>query len=191
MEFLGDAILSSVISEWLFKKYPGHPEGVLTNLRSNLVRTTTLALISQELGVGEYLLMSKGEKDSHGQQNPSILADSLEAIIGAIFLDQGIAATKRFILEKFNTLLSQVTPQGEIKDAKSILQEKMQATVKETPIYKTLHEEGPDHNKEFTVGVFVQNKQLAQGIGKSKQAAEEAAARNATGSFLKDKNLLK
>jgi len=179
LEFLGDAILSFVISDWLFQKFPHYPEGELTNLRSNIVRTSALAQIARELELGDYLLLSKGEKELGGNQNPSLLADTLEAVIGAIYLDQGVDQVRRFIREKFSSLVTKITQKGEFKDAKSLLQEKLQAEFKQTPIYKTLDEEGPDHNKIFTVGVYLQRKLLAQGKGKSKQEAEEAAAKAA------------
>lgn len=179
LEFLGDSILSFLISEWFFKEFSDYPEGALTNLRSNIVRTSSLAQIAQKLKVGEYLLLSKGEEESGGAQNPAILADTLEAVIGAIYLDQGIKVTKNFIKEKFTPLIKEVIKKGELKDAKSLLQEKVQEELKQTPIYKTLKEEGPDHDKTFTVGVYAQGKLLAKEEGKSKQEAEEQAARTA------------
>jgi len=179
LEFLGDAILELVISEWPFSQFPQYPEGILTNLRSNIVRTTALARIAQELAVGEHILLSKGERNSHGSENPSILADTLEAIIGAIYLDQGNKAAKKFIREKFRSLIKEVSQKSQYKDAKSLLQEKLQAESKETPVYKTLKEEGPDHDKSFTLGVYANGRLLAKGTGKSKQLAEEAAAQKA------------
>ncbi|MFC1727219.1 ribonuclease III [Patescibacteria group bacterium] len=179
LEFLGDAVLELVISQWLYNDLPHYPEGVLTNLRSNIVRTSSLAKISQDLEIGSDLLLSKGEKDSQGHQNPSILADTLEAIIGAIFLDQGIKPAQDFIKNKFGPLVKDVTQKGEFKDAKSRLQEKVQAQQKMTPIYQTIEEDGPDHDKVFTVGVYVDQNLLAKGKGKSKQLAEEAAAQEA------------
>lgn len=177
LELLGDSVLSFIISEWLFKKFPTYPEGELTNLRSNIVRTSSLAQIAQKLKLGNYLLLSRGEQESGGAQNPSILADTLEAVIGAIYLDQGIEVIQNFVKEKFTPLIEEITKRGELKDAKSILQEKLQEEIKETPVYKTLKEEGPDHDKIFTVGVYIQGKLLAKGKGKSKQMAEEEAAK--------------
>lgn len=179
LELLGDSILSFIISEWVFFQFPNYPEGELTNLRSNIVRTSSLAQIAKESQVGKYLLLSRGEQESGGAQNPSILADTLEAIIGAIYLDQGIDVAQKFIKEKFTPLIKTITKKGEFKDAKSILQEKLQAERKQAPIYKTLKEEGPDHDKIFTVGVYVQGKLLAKGKGKSKQTAEVEAAKKA------------
>lgn len=177
LELLGDSILTFIISEWIFKEFPDYPEGELTNLRSNIVRTSSLAYIAEELELGKYLLLSRGEKESGGARNPSILADTIESVIGAIYLDQGINIAQKFIKEKFTTLINVITKRGELKDVKSILQEKFQAESKQTPIYKTLKEEGPDHDKIFTVGVYVQGSLLAKGRGKSKQLAEEEAAK--------------
>jgi len=179
LEFLGDAVLSFVVSNWLYHKFPDYKEGQLTNLRSNLVRTATLAKIANQLGIGQNLLMSRGEKSSGGEKNPSLLANSLEAVIGAIFLDQGIEKTENFIKNHLEPFLDQIVAKGEFKDSKSLLQEKIQEEIKETPLYKTLKEEGPDHDKIFTVGVYSQGKFLAKGEGKSKQEAEEKAAQAA------------
>ena len=176
LEFLGDAVLGFVVSTWLFKKFPQYFEGKLTNFRSNLVKTVSLAKIAQELEVGNYLLLSKGEKEGRGQQNPTLLANAMEAIIGAIFLDQGIHSVKVFIKTHFQKLLEEIIQSGKLKDYKSLLQEKIQAQTSESPNYKTIKEEGPEHNKIFTVSVTFQNELLAIGVGKSKQKAEEEAA---------------
>ena len=179
LEFLGDAVLSFTVSNWLYTQFPDYREGELTNLRSNLVRTSTLAQISQELDLGEKLLMSRGEVASGGRENPSLLANTLEAVIGAIFLDQGIDQTTLFIKTHLSPFLEKIVSLGEFKDSKSLLQEKIQEKNKETPLYKTLEETGPDHDKTFTVGVYAQNQLLAQAQGKNKQEAEEKAAKNA------------
>ena len=179
LEFLGDAVLELVISQWLFEKFPRHPEGILTNLRSNIVRTTSLARVAETLGLGPCLKMSRGEIDSGGRENPSILANTLEAVIGAIYLDQGLAKSEAFIRSHFQELFRSVVEKKEYKDAKSLLQERVQANQKLTPTYKTLKESGPDHDKTFIVGVFAASQKIAQGTGKSKQAAEEQAAKNA------------
>jgi ribonuclease III len=179
LEFLGDAVLSLVVSNWLFKKFPHFPEGKLTNLRSNLVKTGSLAQIAQKLKIGEHLLLSKGEKESQGQKNPTLLANTLEAIIGALFLDQGSKTVEIFIRENFEFLLKGILRSGRLKDYKSLLQEKTQAQMGQSPIYKTAKEKGPEHNKIFTVNVLVKNVILATGIGKSKQKAQEEAAKKA------------
>jgi len=179
LEFLGDAVLSFVVSHWLYQKYPDYKEGRLTNLRSNLVRTSTLAQIATQLKIGHNLLMSRGEKSAGGEKNQSLLANTLEAIIGAIFLDQGMAKAESFIKTQLEPFLNQILSKGELKDSKSLLQEKIQEEIKETPVYKTLKEKGPDHAKIFTVGVYRQGKLLAKEKGKTKQEAEEKAAKAA------------
>jgi ribonuclease-3 len=177
LEFLGDAILSFVVSEWLYREFPHHPEGNLTDLRSNMVKSEALAKIAQRLGVGDYLFLGKGEDEAGGRKNPLLLANTLEAIIGAIFLDQGLKPTENFIHRHFNSLLTGLRKQVKLKDDKSLLQEYLQAHQGQTPVYQTLKEEGPDHDKTFTVGVFSQNQVLASAIGKSKQQAQEEAAK--------------
>jgi len=179
LEFLGDAVLSFVVSTWLFKKFPQFFEGKLTSLRSNLVKTTSLTKVAQKLKVGNYLLLSKGEKEANGQQNPTLLANAMEAIIGAIFLDQGVKTAKDFIEIHFEPLLKEIMASGRLKDHKSLLQEKIQAQTSQSPAYKTVKEEGPEHNKVFTVNVITEGKFLATGSGKSKQKAEQQAAKQA------------
>ncbi len=179
LEFLGDAILSFVVSNWLFKKFPHYPEGKLTNYRSNLVKTSSLAKIAQKLKIGNYLLLSKGEKEAQGQKNLTLLANALEAIIGAIFLDQGIKKTKNFVQKNFQPLLEKIIKTGKLKDHKSLLQEKVQAKIKQAPVYKIIKTEGPEHNKIFTANVVIEGKIFATGVGKSKQKAEQQAAKKA------------
>lgn len=179
LEFLGDSILSFIISDWLFRQYPQYPEGTLTNVRSNLVKTEALAQMAKKLKIGEYLFLSKGEKESGGKTNPSLLADAMEAITGAVYLDQSYEGVRSFINDHFQAPLRKLITSGRFKDYKSLLQEKLQAEKKQSPIYKTLKEEGPDHNKIFTVGVFDGKKLLARGKGKSKQSAEGEAAKKA------------
>lgn len=177
LEFLGDSILSFVVSDLLYQQYPQYPEGTLTNIRSNLVNTKTLAQQAKKLKIGDYLFLSKGEEESEGKTNRSLLADAFEAVIGAIYLDQGYEKVKKFIIGRSQPLLEKIIISGRFKDYKSLLQEKLQAKKKLSPIYKTLEEKGPDHNKTFTVGVFDEKKMLATGEGKSKQTAESEAAR--------------
>lgn len=179
LEFLGDSILSFLVSKYLFNTYPLFNEGTLTNLRSLLVNTKSLAQKARELGFGELLKLSRGEEESKGRENESLLADSFEAFIGALFLDQGIEIVEKFLLEvlllKSHILLQKET----LKDPKSLLQEYVQAKGKNSPVYKVLKEEGPSHAKTFSVGVYVGNVLIAKGEGKSKQSAEEMAARQA------------
>lgn len=176
LEFLGDSILSFVVSNYLFQNYPQFDEGTLTNLRSLLVNTKSLAESAKELNFGELLRLSRGEEESKGRQNQSLLADSFEAFVGALFLDQGFAAVEAFliqtILQKAKTILSKKT----LKDPKSLLQEYIQSQKFKSPAYRVINEEGPAHAKIFTVGVYVEEKLLGKGLGKSKQEAEEQAA---------------
>lgn len=176
LEFLGDSILSFVISHWLYKKFPDYPEGDLTNIRSFLVKTESLALIAGQLHLGDYLFLSKGETSAGGQNNPLLLANTMEALIGAIFIDQGLDATGEFIRQYFQPLLNESSDLDMIKGFKSQLQEKIQSKNKQAPVYATLKEEGPDHAKTFTVAVLVGKKIIGIGKGKSKQAAEQKAA---------------
>ena len=177
LEFLGDSILSFIVSTYLYQTYPHYDEGVLTNLRSQLVNTKSLAAIAKELDFGKYLLLSKGEEESKGRQNESLLANCFEAYIGALFLDQGIEEVRDFLsLTLFPQVEGYVTNRL-FKDPKSLLQEFVQAQKQNSPSYKVLHEEGPPHAKVFTVGVFVGTNKLGEGVGKSKQEAEESAAK--------------
>jgi ribonuclease-3 len=177
LEFLGDAILSFVVSEWLFKKFHNYSEGQLTNLRSNLIKTESLTKIAKKFDLGNFLFLSRGEKEEGGESNPVLLANAFEAVLGAIFLDKGIEKVKKFVREHFKNLLTTLILKGEFKDFKSLLQEKVQAKRKITPFYRVIKETGPNHAKTFTVGVFIGKKLIAQGVGKSKQAAEEKAAK--------------
>lgn len=176
LEFLGDSILSFVVSKLLFNTFPQFDEGILTNIRSILVNTKSLATIAQELNLGSLLKLSKGEEESKGRQNQSLLADSFEAFIGALFLDQGIEKTEEFLIDIFESKAKEVAKSKSFKDPKSLLQEYIQSRRKSSPVYKVLKEIGPAHSKSFIMGVFVKNKLVAQGKGKSKQEAEEDAA---------------
>lgn len=178
LEYLGDAVLEFTISKLLFEHFPQEPEGFLTACRSQIVQTKSLANLANELALGNYLLLSKGEEESGGRQNSGLLENAFEALIGAIFLDQGVQKTIRFIHQHFEILISHLSSEN-LKDAKSLLQEKAQEAEKITPIYRVLDEVGPDHAKIFTVGVYLGEKKLAEGQGRSKQEAEEAAAKAA------------
>ena len=179
LEFLGDSILSFVVSEHLFRTYPHFPEGHLTNLRSTLVKTSTLAEIAQDLQLGNFLYLSKGEEEGGGRKNASILADTFEAFLGALFLDQGLTVAASLINTYLLPKLPVILAERLYKDAKSTLQERVQDELKVSPAYSVLKEEGPDHAKEFTIGVSVNGTLLAEGKGKSKQEAEQAAAARA------------
>jgi ribonuclease III len=186
LEFLGDSILSFVVSEYLYEKYPDAPEGELTNFRSSIVKTSSLALISKKLNLGEYLSLSRGEEESGGRNNPSILADTLEALFGAIFLDQGLENVKKVICENLiEALLPKILNDKSYKDAKSSFQEKVQEKIKSSPLYKVIKEDGPDHAKIFTVAVLVEGKVIASGSGRNKQEAEQTAANKALENWMK------
>ena len=177
LEFLGDAVLELIVSFFLYQHYPQKPEGILTSLRSKIVQTKTLAQTAKKLSLPQFLKMSKGEKDSNGNLNQSILADAFEAVIGAIYIDQGYGKTYEFINKRLLVNLKNILASKEIIDYKSIYQEKVQAKKLPTPFYKIIKEIGPDHNKIFTTAVFVGAKKMAEGNGKSKQQAQQQTAK--------------
>jgi len=176
LEFLGDAVLELAATDFLFKKFPAKPEGELTAYRAALVNTVSLAESSQALGVNDYLLLSKGESKDTGRARDVILADAFEAIIGAVYLDQGYAAAETFIARNIFNKIDKVIANRSYQDAKSRFQELAQEKRNTTPSYETLSEVGPDHDKRFTVGVFIGTEEIARGEGQSKQEAEQSAA---------------
>jgi ribonuclease-3 len=178
LEFLGDAILEFVVSEALYRKFPDRSEGYLTTLRSNLVNTKNLAVVGKRLGIGEELLLSKGEEEGGGRNNPSLIANTMEAVIGALYLDQGLPQVSRFITENLLTDLPQKLAKP-LKDPKSRLQEEVQKQGLAAPRYKVLSATGPDHQKLFILGVFVNGEVLTKGEGANKASAEQAAAAKA------------
>lgn len=179
LEFLGDAVLELAITEILFDKFPKYDEGKLTALRAALVNYQILAEIAQQTNLDDFLLLSKGEAKDTGRARDVILANTFEAVIGAIYLDSTYAQAKKFINRFVMPNLEQVIEHGTYRDPKSLLQEKIQETLKVTPIYKVLAEKGPDHKKVFTVGVYFGKELIAEGEGMSKQDAEVEAARKA------------
>ncbi len=179
LEFLGDSILSFVISIYLYNERAKDTEGDLTNLRSYIVKTHSLAKAAKELDLGSLLKMSKGEELSGGRENPQLLANTYESLLGAIYLERGIEEVEDFLHTTLLPLFKNELKSGPPKDSKSLLQEVIQNKTKLSPKYQILKTTGPDHNKEFTVGVFIQTKQVGQGKGFSKQIAEEAAASDA------------
>jgi len=179
LEFLGDSIISFVISNYLYSKYPDFDEGNLTNLRSLMVNTKSLSGIARELNMGQLLKLSKGEEESKGRENASLLENSFEAYVGALFLDQGIASVVKFLDNSLFPKIQELVNKKAFKDPKSLLQEKVQAKKQGSPSYKVLGETGPAHAKIFKVGVFVDGRKLGEGSGKSKQIAEEFAAKAA------------
>jgi ribonuclease-3 len=177
LEFLGDAVLELITTEYLYRNFP-NPEGELTNLRSALVNYKMLSEIAQTIGLEDYILLSKGEAKDTGRARQVILANAIEALIGAIYLDQGFTVVGDFINENVINQLKPILSAGKILDPKSKFQELTQEKLGITPHYKVLTEWGPDHSKSFEVGVFVGERQIAKGVGSSKQEAEIAAAEN-------------
>jgi len=177
LEFLGDAVLELIVTENLYLNYP-NPEGDLTNWRASLVNTKMLAKIADKIGLNDFLYLSKGETKDKGKARQYILADAMEAVIGAIYLDQGWKPCKKFIEKNILSELPEILEKRLYIDPKSNFQEQSQEKIGITPSYKVLKETGPDHNKIFTVGVFLRKDEIARGAGSSKQEAEEDAARN-------------
>lgn len=179
LEFLGDAVLELITTEYLYNNYP-NPEGELTNWRASLVNSKMLADISRLIGIETFIKMSKGERqDANPKARNYILANALEAVIGAIYLDQGLKASKKFITDKILIKLPHILENNLYVDAKSKFQEKAQELFSITPVYKVISESGPDHNKYFQVGAFLNEELIAQGEGSSKQEAQMSAAENA------------
>jgi len=176
LEFLGDAVLELVVTDYLYKNY-SNPEGELTAWRAALVNGEMLAKVAGNLGVEKYLLMSKGEAKDTGRARQYLLANAMEAIIGAIYLDQGYNAAEKFILENIIVNLDKVLKEKSYMDSKSYFQEKAQENVKITPSYRVIKEWGPDHNKHFIVGVYLDEELVAEGEGVSKQDAQREAAK--------------
>ncbi|MEK7617278.1 MAG: ribonuclease III [Patescibacteria group bacterium] len=179
LEFLGDSVLSLIVSFELFLRRVNDAEGNLTNLRAYIVKTKSLAQAAKKLELGKYLLLSKGEELSGGRKNQQILANTYEALIGAIFLDQGIESVKQFIDTTLLALFEKELKIGPPKDSKSFLQEIVQEKFHESPRYETLETIGPDHAKQFFVAVRFGGKEFGKGKGSSKQEAEEEAAKKA------------
>ncbi|MDF1498062.1 MAG: ribonuclease III [Patescibacteria group bacterium] len=177
LEFLGDAVLELVTTEFLYNNF-SNPEGELTNFRAALVNRKMLAKISQEIGLEDFLLMSKGESKDTGRARQYIIANALEAVIGAIYLDQGYKNSKKFIEQHFLTKMDNILDDKLYQDAKSKFQEEAQERVGITPAYKVIKEWGPDHDKHFMIGVFLGEEKIAEGDGISKQAAQRKAAEN-------------
>lgn len=176
LEFLGDAVLELVVTEYLYKKYPDEEEGVLTNWRSALVKGKHLAEISTELDLGLYLYLSRGEERSGGRKKNYILANTLEALIGAIYLDQDYKTAHSFIADFILKRLEEILKKGLHIDSKSRFQEIAQEVMGVTPEYRLMKEEGPDHNKVFVMGSYLGEEFVAEGSGSSKQKAEQEAA---------------
>lgn len=179
LEFLGDAVLELFITNFLYENRPNDPEGFLTAARSAIVRTESLSKVAADIHLGEELRMSKGEAMGGGRENPSLLENSLEALIGAIFKDGGFELAGHFIAKFILPKAKEVLSQKELKDPKSLYQEKIQSQGKISPVYKVISEQGPDHSKTFEVAVYVEDKEIGRGKGRSKQEAEQQAAQKA------------
>ncbi|MEK7594527.1 MAG: ribonuclease III [Patescibacteria group bacterium] len=175
LEFLGDAVLELVVTEYLYTNYPD-PEGVLTNWRSSLVRTESIGAAAAKFGFEPLLRLSRGEKRGSDRARAQILANSFEAVVGAIYIDQGYDVAKTFITASILSTFEEILSSGSWMDSKSHLQELSQSKETATPVYKVMNEDGPDHDKTFTVGVYVNDKLRGQGTGPSKQAAQQKAA---------------
>lgn len=173
LEFLGDAVLELVSSSFLFKNYPTMPEGEMTKLRASLVCEPTLAFCAETIRLGDFLLLGKGEDMTGGRKRPSVVSDAMEAVIGAIYLDGGLANAKEFI---YSFILNDIEHKQLFYDSKTILQELVQAEYKEGLVYELLKEEGPDHNKTFEVCVKIGGREIGRGTGRTKKAAEQVAA---------------
>jgi ribonuclease-3 len=186
LEFLGDAVLELIVTDFLYKKYPNYTEGELTALRSALVNAIIISEVASKIGMNDFLLLSKGEAKDSGKARQYILANTYEAYIGAVYLDQGYDTAKGFITTTLLPYTEDIVTKKLWRDAKSLVQEKTQEFIGVTPAYKVLSESGPDHDKHFTVGIFFGANLIAEGKGKSKQEAEQKAAEAA----LKIKNWL-
>ena len=178
LEFLGDAVLELVVTEELYKKYPKKPEGELTNWRAALVNAKQLAEVAKELGLNDFLLLSRGETKEIGKARQYIMANTFESLIGALYLDRGYKICQDFIKKHLIAKLPEILEKGLFRDSKSRFQEQAQERVGITPTYKVLKEWGPDHAKNFVIGIFLDKELVAQGEGSSKQEAEEQAARH-------------
>lgn len=179
LEFLGDAVLELIVTDYLYATYPANPEGELTAYRASLVNTIMISDTARENGFDEFLILSKGEARDTGKARAYILANTYEAFIGALYLDQGYEPAKKFVHNTLLPKLENIIHEGSWRDAKSFVQEKSQELESVTPSYKVLNEVGPDHDKVFTVGIYFGTKLIAEGKGSSKQEAETDAARNA------------
>ncbi len=179
LEFLGDAVLSFLTSEFLYTSYPQYPEGILTNVRSSLVKTKSLSDIAAQLHLGELLFLSHGEEASGGRTNQSLLADVCEALLGAVFLDQGIETARAFLSTYLFPKTKEIIEKKAYIDFKSLLQELIQQDSRLSPTYEVVKSEGPDHARMFWVEARAGGRILGSGQGKSKQEAEQAAALSA------------
>ncbi len=178
MEFLGDAVLELIVTEYLYRKYDD-PEGVLTNWRSALVKTESLSSVAENLGIEQYLRLSRGERKGSRRARLQILANAIEAIIGAIYLDRGYKQAQEFVTKNIISTLPTILEEGSWRDAKTAYQELIQEQEGHTPEYEVISESGPDHDKQFVFGVYVDGDLRGKGEGASKQSAQQSAAKDA------------
>lgn len=176
LEFLGDAVIELVVTDYLYRQYPTHNEGDLTAYRSALVNAVIMGEVATELNMNQFLLLSKGEQKDTGRARQTILANTYESFVGALYLDQGYEACNTFVQRTLLTRLEDIIKNKAWKDPKSRIQEEAQERVGVTPSYKVVGESGPDHDKYFTIGIFFEDKKIAEGKGRSKQEGEQKAA---------------
>lgn len=176
LEFLGDAVLELIVTDFLYSKYKDEPEGMLTSYRAALVNATIIAEIALSLGMNDFLLLSKGEAKDTGKARQYILANTFEALLGAIYLDQGYETAEKFVKTYLLPRVDEIVSKKLWRDSKSLVQEMAQEHVGVTPSYKVIQESGPDHDKHFVIGIFFGTEQIAEGKGKSKQEGEQQAA---------------
>jgi len=179
LEFLGDAVMELIVTDYLFEKYPNNSEGELTNWRAALVNARMLSEVARDLGFDDFLLLSKGEAKERGKSRQYILANTFESLIGAAYLDLGYKSCREFLKKNLISRLDEIIEKGLFRDAKSHFQEEAQDKLGVTPMYKVLKEWGPDHAKHFIIGVFLKEDLISEGEGSSKQEAELEAAKNA------------
>ncbi len=179
LEFLGDAVLELIVTDYLYENYPSQNEGELTAYRSALVNAVIIADVAIEINMNDFLLLSKGEAKDLGKARMYILANTYEAFLGALYLDQGYEIARDFVLETLVPKITKIIKKKLYRDGKSLIQEKSQEIVGVTPSYKVISATGPDHDKQFVIGVYIRDEKIAEGRGKSKQEAEQNAAREA------------
>lgn len=179
LEYLGDSVLALVVNEYLFKRFEKYLEGDLAKIKSVVVSEATLSKIAAMMNLGSFVMMGKGEEHSGGRERPSILANTLEALIGAVYLDAGLKASKKFVLSLLKKDIERIDSLSYLRDPKTTLQEFVQRKYKERPIYEVIEEAGPDHQKEFKVILKIHDRDITTGIGSSKRKAEMEAAREA------------
>lgn len=179
LEYLGDSVLGLLVNEYIYGRFPDYAEGQLARIKSHVVSEKSLSRVALELSLGTFILMGKGEISSGGRKRVSILADALEAVIGAHYLDQGIEKSRKFIIHILGASIDSIKHPGQVRDPKSVIQEKVQAQYNLLPVYRIVSQTGPDHRREFVCSVSVNGKEIASGTGRSKKEAEKKAAAEA------------